>query len=127
MFLGDFKLFILPLHRVDPLVSRADVARCLQDGPTGCRGWARGRLIQKFPEHLSEVDWDGVELRTSGDLWGRRLGVSMPHPSSRARESFEPLLERSHDVAELAELLQDDDGVAESDPILTIEQQIQTH
>ena len=112
--------------RIDPLVTREDVARCLTDGPASSRGWARGRLIQKFSEQVSEVDWDAVELRMSQDLWGRRLKVALPRPNSHGRATFGPILERAHDVAELAELLEDDETASETDPVITIEEQIQT-
>jgi len=112
--------------RVDPLVTREEVARCLTDGPETGRGWARGRLIQRFARDISAIDWDEVELRLSDDLWGRRLKVAMPRPDGHCRETFGPILERARDVAELAELLDGAVGASQTDPVVEVREHVRT-
>jgi hypothetical protein len=111
---------------IDPLVSRADVEACLVDGPADCRGWVRGRLIQRFAPQITNVNWSYVELRRDDWRWGPRLRVEMPRPDWPNRAVFEPILERATSVEELAELLRTiGDGAArQSDPLLDISGQL---
>jgi len=110
---------------VDPLVGADEIEACLRDGPPESRDWSRGRLIQAFHGDITDVDWSFVELRRDADRWQSRLRVEFPRPDSRPRASFEPLLARARSVAELGELLRgDDEGTAETDPILDIRSEV---
>ncbi len=91
---------------VDPLVRDEDVDACLRDGPPECRGWARGRLVQRFAPEITAIDWDRVELRLDGDRFARRARISMPRVDSLRRDAFEPLLTESRDAGRLADLLE---------------------
>lgn len=90
---------------VDPLVQPHEVAACLLDGPERSRGWGRGRLIQKFREEITGVDWSYVELRRPGARSWSRMRVGMPALDTLNRIAFEPLIEAARDVGHLEELL----------------------
>jgi len=87
---------------LDPLVDGAAVEACLRDGPTRNRGWARGRLIQRFCGTIDDVDWDHVELALTDERFGPRVRVDMPDPGGCGRDEFEPLLAGAADVHDLA-------------------------
>ena len=111
---------------VDPLVDEADVEACLDDGPQDNRGWARGQLIRRFRDEITDVDWSYVELRRSADRWGPRLRVTMPRPSSLSRARFESILQRAQDPCHLAALLreQSEELAEDSNPMRDIRSQL---
>ena len=104
---------------VDPLVPMAQVEECLVDGPEESRAWARGRLIQKFFDDITDIDWSYVELRQNFDRWADRLRVKMPRLDSLSRASFESALDDASDIDELKDRFAEEGGerVSEHDPI----------
>ncbi len=111
---------------VDPLVTMDDARACLVDGPAETRAWARGQIIRKFAEQISNVNWDHVELHRNRDRWWPRLRVEMPLLDSLNRETFGPIIRRAQDVAQLGELLREDAAGAaqDSDPVMSVAHQI---
>lgn len=111
---------------VDPLVDMSRVEECLLDGPSESRAWGRGRLIQKFHDDITAVDWSYVELRRGTSTWGPRLRVEMPRLDSLNRASFANCIERARDVEDLKRLL--DQGETElavdADPVMDIRSQL---
>ena len=91
--------------RVDPLVTREDVDACLLDAPEDGRGWARGRLIQRFHDQITDMDWGYVELRRDESRWAQRMHVEMSGPGLMTRERFEPALQRAPDLEALRQIL----------------------
>ena len=86
---------------VDPQVSRELVEQCVRQAPSEGRGWARGQLIRRFCDQISDINWDHVELRSGADRWSPRVRVEMPDPESLSRDEFAAVLDQAHDVHEL--------------------------
>ena len=64
---------------VDPLVSRGDVEIAWRQPPADTRDAVRGRIIERFPDAISDMDWGRVELRETNDRWGPRVRIELPH------------------------------------------------
>jgi proteasome accessory factor A len=113
---------------VDPLIAAADIEACLKDGPEDTRGWARGRMIQKFHDWIAGIDWSYVELRRSATRWAPRLRIAMPRLDSLARAQFEPILAAAQNVEDLERLFQRQPGATASDcdPVWEIASQLAT-
>lgn len=111
---------------IDPLVTRADVEACLVDGPADSRGFARGRLVQRFGASITELDWGHVELRRSDDRWAPRVRVLLPRPGSLTRPLAEGPLTGCHDVADLEAWLRSspDAESDETDPLLDVHREL---
>ncbi|MGA2796278.1 MAG: proteasome accessory factor PafA2 family protein [Thermoguttaceae bacterium] len=112
---------------VDPLVDKADIERCLRDGPDDTRAWTRGRIVQKLYQWITAIDWDHVELLRTTSRWNSRLRIEMPRLDSLLRGEFEPTLAAAESVEEL-ELLMKQVAVptSASDPVLNINTQLET-
>ncbi|MGD0517930.1 MAG: proteasome accessory factor PafA2 family protein [Thermoguttaceae bacterium] len=112
---------------VDPLVNKADVERCLRDGPKDTRAWARGRLVQKFHRCITAIDWSYVELLLATSRWNSRLRIEMPRLGSLSRNEFKSVLETAQSVEELELLMQQTAApISASDPVLDINSQLET-
>lgn len=110
---------------VDPLIGADEIEACLRDGPVESRDWSRGRLIQRFGDDVTDVDWSFVELRRGDDRWAPRLKLEFTRPDARARRELEPLLDRAGSVAELDQLLRaQEEGPRETDPLLDVRSEI---
>jgi hypothetical protein len=111
---------------VDPLTTIDEARACLTDGPVQTRAWARGQIIQKFADQISDVNWDHVELYRNRDRWWPRLRVDMPRLDSLNRETFGPIIGRAQDVSQLAVLLQQKVAGAahDSDPVMNVSRQL---
>jgi hypothetical protein len=111
---------------IDPLVSAADVEAQLHDGPADGRGWTRGRLVRRFHERITRVDWSVVEIARGASRWEPRLAVALPCPELFGREGMERLLERARDVDELEEALarSPHGAAARTDPVQDVRQRI---
>jgi hypothetical protein len=111
---------------IDPLIDESRVTECLRDGPPEARGWARGRILQKLYDDVTDVDWSYVELRRDASRWGPRLRIEMPRPGSLNRAIFHSVVERAESVGELEELLrtraqrEKSASVGDRDPVLDI-------
>ncbi|NUQ66058.1 MAG: proteasome accessory factor PafA2 family protein [Pirellulales bacterium] len=90
---------------IDPLVQRESVLPCLSDGPPESRDWARGRLVRRFRDDITDVDWSYVQFRRTRDLWGQRFRIDLPHLESLNRAAFETIIDDAEDVGHLEELL----------------------
>ena len=101
---------------IDPLVDMDDAIACLKGPPADTRAWARGKLIERYSDQTSDVNWSHVEIRRGGGRWGPRLRIEFPELDSLNRGRFEPILERATDVDHLEELL-DDEQRGPSDPL----------
>jgi proteasome accessory factor A len=101
---------------IDPLIDIDDAVACLKAPPAGTRAWARGKLIERFGDDISDVNWSQVELRRGAGRWGPRLRIEMPELDSLNRGRFEGIIDRAADVAELEDLLEDDQH-RQSDPL----------
>jgi Pup amidohydrolase len=112
---------------VDPMINNNDVDRCLRDGPDDSRAWARGRLVQKFHQWITDIDWSYVEMLRSSSRWGSRLRIEMPRLDSLPRAEFEPIFAAARNVDELDVLLrQFEAATSASDPVLEIGLQLET-
>ena len=111
---------------VDPFVTPADVEACLRDGPSDGRGFARGRLVQRFGHALTDVDWGHVELRKSSDRWDPRLKLRLPRPDSLRRAIFEAPLAGFRDVRDLERWLEAmaEDEADETDPLRDVQAEL---
>ena len=109
---------------VDPQVTGELVEQFVRQAPSDGRGWARGQLIQRFCDQISDVNWDHVELRCGLDRWSPRVRVEMPDPESLSRAEFAAVLDRSHDVHELIRRLSRPRGsgtdVTDVDPLVSM-------
>jgi len=105
---------------VDPLVAMDDALDCMRNAPRESRDWGRGRLIERFADAISAVDWSYIELYRHDHFFSPRLRVDFPQPDSLNQSQFDFVVRSARDVAELRDLLQarDDIGrVNERDPI----------
>jgi len=92
--------------QVDPLVEREAVDACLVEGPPESRDWGRGKLIERFHDDITDVDWSYVELERGEGRWNQRLKIELPVPGSMGRERLGPLLDDCVDADELEERLE---------------------
>jgi hypothetical protein len=112
---------------VDPMINNDDVERCLRDGPNGSRAWARGRLVQKFHQWITDIDWSYVEMLRSSSRWGARLRIEMSRLDSLPRAEFEPIFAAARNVDELDMLMrQFEAATSASDPVFEIGSQLET-
>jgi hypothetical protein len=113
---------------VDPLVDREEAAACLTQGPVESRDWGRGRIIDKFFESITDVDWSFVDLRADEDRWSPRLRIEMPYLDSLNKSRCEPLIEAATDPVQLSQWLVDRTGgvVRQADPLDDISRQVAT-
>jgi proteasome accessory factor A len=89
---------------VDPLVSDGDAQAFMIDGPPETRAWARGRLVQRFCQAISDMDWSYVELRRSNSWWAS-LRIELPEITSLNCAAADRLFVAAKDVSELERLL----------------------
>ena len=101
---------------VDPLIDMDDCIAALKAPPEDSRAWARGNLIDRYAEQISDVNWDHVELRRGSGYWGQRLRIELPALNSLNRQVFEPTLNQANDLDGLEDLL-DDQQSGTADPM----------
>ncbi len=90
---------------VDPLIGLDEARSSLAQGPWESRDWGRGKLIHKFYDEVSAVDWSYVQLTTGSDRWSPRQRIDFPHLDSMNRPEFANLIEAARDPHHLAQLL----------------------
>lgn len=90
---------------VDPLIGLDEARASLIRGPAESRDWGRGRLIDKFYDDVSAVDWSYVELRLGSDRWSARQRIDFPHLDSLNQSQFASLIEAACDPIHLCQLL----------------------
>ncbi len=90
---------------VDPLIDLDDVEAGWTEAPHDTRDYVRGRLIERFSDQITYLDWSFMEFRRSDNGWGPRVRIDLPQPGCLTRDEFEPLIAASRDVEELAERL----------------------
>ncbi|MBN1852628.1 MAG: proteasome accessory factor PafA2 family protein [Pirellulales bacterium] len=111
---------------VDPLVTMQNAWACLADGPVETCAWARGRIIRKFSKHISNVNWDYVELYRNRNRWWPRLRIDMPRIDSLNQETFGPIIQSAQSVAELGVLVDANTprSAQDSDPVMDLSGQL---
>lgn len=87
---------------VDPLVRPEQVAAAWRQPPSGTREAVRARIIERFAEAVSAVDWSYVELRETADRWSPRVRIDLPDLDLASCASLAALVERAASVTELA-------------------------
>lgn len=90
---------------VDPLVTLDDADACLATPPPDSRAWGRGELIRRFHDHISDVDWGSVELRTGPERWSQRLKVDMPELDELTQADLGPVLDQITTVSDLSDVM----------------------
>ncbi len=91
--------------RVDPLVEMTNVLDCTRNAPPESRDWGRGRLIERFAEAVSAIDWSYVDLYLDDSYFSPRLRVDFPHLDSFNRSEFEHIIRSARDVEDLRDHL----------------------
>jgi Pup amidohydrolase len=92
--------------RVDPLVDLDEVLNCTRNAPPESRDWGRGRLIERFSDSISAVDWSYIELYLNDGNFSPRVRVDFPKPGSLNRTQFEHIIRNAGDVEDVRDLLQ---------------------
>jgi len=111
---------------VDPLVDRADAVACLAEGPAESRDWGRGRIIDRFFDSVTDVDWSYVDLRVDAQHWSPRLRIEMPSLDSLSKDRCGTLIDTAADAVQLSQRLADRTGsvVRHADPLDDISHQV---
>lgn len=111
---------------VDPLIDLDDARACLAEGPVESRDWGRGRIIDKFYDYVSDVDWSYIALTSGDDRWSPRLRIDMPQLDSLNKAQFAGQLQAAVDPAHLSQLLNSQAGSVawKSDPLDDIPRQL---
>jgi hypothetical protein len=105
--------------QVAPLIKKADVDACLRDGPPESRAWGRGRIIRRFLDRITDVNWDFVELRRRDDRWAPHLKINMHRLDSLNRARFGPMIKRAGNLGQLERLLErlEEEPARQEDPM----------
>ena len=111
---------------VDPLINLSDARECLAEGPAESRDWGRGRIIDKFHDYVSDVDWSYISLTSGEDRWSPRLRIDMPHLDSLNKAQFAGLIDAAADPAQLGQVLnaQEAGATQRTDPLDNIHRQL---
>lgn len=88
---------------VERLVSDDEVEAAITSPPPDTRAWFRGRVLEKFGEHVVAAGWDAVILDSGRDALQR---IPMMDPARGTREHVEALLQRCDTPAQLLDALQ---------------------
>ncbi|MGE4001602.1 MAG: proteasome accessory factor PafA2 family protein, partial [Planctomycetaceae bacterium] len=87
---------------VDPLVTPEAVAAAWKEPPADTRDAIRGRILTRFTEAVSDVNWSSVELREADDHWGPRLRIDLPSLDRASCAAIGAIVDRARSVEELA-------------------------
>lgn len=104
---------------VDPLVSLDEARARLAEGPAESRDWGRGRIIDKFYDFVSDVDWSYVDLTAGEDRWSSRLRINLSRLDSLNKAQSADLIAAAANPAHLGQLLnaQADGATRRTDPL----------
>jgi hypothetical protein len=92
---------------IDPLVDMEDALDSMRNAPPESRDWGRGRIIERFSEDISAVDWSFVELRRAGRWFSPTRRIDFPRLDSWNQASFERIIGSVRDIEELQQALRD--------------------
>lgn len=101
---------------VDPLVRPEEVAQAWWSPPENSRDAIRGRIIQKFGDSVSDLDWSYVELRESADRWGPRIRIELAQPDRASHAALDAVVAQAQSVAELAREIKRLNAASARDP-----------
>lgn len=104
---------------VDPLISLDDARARLAEGPAESRDWVRGRILDKFYDFVSDVDWSYVDLTSGEDRWSPRLRIDLSRLDRCNKAQFAGLIDAAANPAQLGQLLnaQADGATRRTDPM----------
>ena len=92
---------------VDPLVTIDDAKSCLHTPPPESRDWCRGRLIDRFAEHIAAIDWSYVEVYRNGPWFGpRKKKINLPQLDSLNRTQFQHMIDSADTMEDLLDRLE---------------------
>jgi len=112
---------------VDPLVGESDVERAIAVGPRDSRAFLRGRLIRRFGDALTDVDWDRVEVRQGAGVFAPRWRLDLPSLEGPAPDAVASAIGSARDVQELEERLSFPDARPRPvDPIESFDRELDT-
>jgi hypothetical protein len=106
---------LLEEQRIEPLVGRSAIDACWHDAPRGTRDFVRGRLIRRFHQEITAVDWGTVTLRRAPERWSRQVKIDLPLLDARATAHIARLIERAETVDQLLAGLEP--SARDSDPV----------
>ncbi len=111
---------------VDPLITLQDAERCIHEGPAESRDWGRGRIIDRFFDAVSDVDWSFIELRRDSENWRPRYCIDLPYLESLNKAKFERAIEEATSVDDMERIIERDRLTPshENDPIDNISSQL---
>jgi hypothetical protein len=98
-------------------VTHEQVAAALAAPPANTRDAVRGRILARFADDVSDVDWSYVELRESGDRWGPRVRIDLPHLDHASCADVGRVVEQAQSVEELARALKRLSAARSRDPL----------
>jgi proteasome accessory factor A len=80
--------------QVEAMPTDEEIDRAADEPPADTRAYLRARLLRRFEEEVSEVEWDRVRFRQSGGRYrGYGLWLGMPDPARWGKEESDPVLE----------------------------------
>lgn len=82
---------------IEELVTRSDVTDLIQNPPSECRSYFRGRCIAKFFSDIETMDWDEIIFRGDGIC----LAIGLSNPAWGGKADTGLILDRSETIAEL--------------------------
>ncbi len=84
---------------IEPVATEAEIAHFVSNPPEDTRAWTRAMLLRAAgPERVAKVDWDRIDLRSSGDTL-RQSHIQLPDPLGATRLDTEAVFAEATDFA----------------------------
>jgi proteasome accessory factor A len=111
---------------IDPLVSWDEAEKCLTSPPTESRAWGRGKLIERFHDEISDVDWGEIEFRSGNGFWSPRVTIDMPCLDQFTESDVGQAMDSAEDLSEFRRMINNRRAgmIRETDPLDDIGQQL---
>jgi proteasome accessory factor A len=88
--------------QVERMPSEKQIERFHRDPPDDTRAYMRAHVLRRFGEHVTDVDWEDIRFRLSGErYWYSPAILEMPDPTAFGREQSEELLARCESLRDL--------------------------